>query len=101
MWVGLQIISDLFQHSSVSFSIYLTLFWLVPVMPSPMSQRPISDNIYPEGSLITAFVDPALQLRIVRYYQRIYYCAVVGEESGKQLVYYQRELIPPSGHVAK
>ena len=58
-----------------------------------MSYRTDPDNIYPEGTIITAKRDPSLQLKIVKYYQRIYYCAVVGDESSKQRVYFERELI--------
>lgn len=61
-----------------------------------MSYRTNTDNIYAEGAMITARVNPTLQLRIVKYYQRIYYCAIVGEEGSKQLAYFERELIPPA-----
>jgi hypothetical protein len=61
-----------------------------------MSYQSNTDNIYQEGGFITAQENPALQLRIVKYYQRIYYCAVVGDEARKQLVYFERELIPPN-----
>ncbi len=60
-----------------------------------MSYRTNTDNTYKEGTLITAKAHPMQQLRIMRYYQRIYYCAVVGDETSKQLVYFERELIPP------
>jgi hypothetical protein len=61
-----------------------------------MSYRTNADNIYPEGTLITATENPSLQLKIMKYYQRIYYCAVVGDEERKQLVYFERELIAPN-----
>jgi len=54
-----------------------------------------NDNIYPAGSLITAKVNPSLQLIIARYYQRIYYCAVVGDADHKHFAYFERELIAP------
>jgi len=60
-----------------------------------MSYRTNSDNIYPEGTLITAVTNPSLKLRITKYNQRVYYCAVVGDEEQKQLAYFERELIPP------
>jgi hypothetical protein len=60
-----------------------------------MSYKSNTDNIYPEGTLITAKADPSVQLRIVKYYQRTYYCTVVGEEGKKQLAYFEKELIPP------
>lgn len=45
--------------------------------------------------MISAKADPALQLKIMKYYQRIYYCAVADDASRKHLVYFERELIPP------
>lgn len=60
-----------------------------------MSYRTNSDNIYAEGSFITAKENPSLKLIIMKYYQRIYYCAVVGNEDRKQLAYFERELISP------
>ena len=61
-----------------------------------MRNRINSDNIYAEGSLITAKNNPSLRLKIITYNQRIYYCAAVGDEGGKQLAYYERELILPA-----
>jgi hypothetical protein len=61
-----------------------------------MSYQTNTDNIYPEGILITAKENASLQLKIINYKQRIYYCAVVGDEERKQLAYFERELIPPS-----
>ena len=60
-----------------------------------MSYRTNSDNAYAEGTLITAKANPSLQLKITKYYQRMYYCAVVGDESSKPLVYFERELVKP------
>jgi hypothetical protein len=54
------------------------------------------DNIYREGTVIAAKADPGLKLTIVRYYQRIYYCAVVNEPDRKHFAYFERELIPPT-----
>lgn len=61
-----------------------------------MGYQTNTDNIYPEGTLITAKKDPSLQLKIVKYIQRIYYCDVVGDETRQQLAFFERELIPPS-----
>jgi hypothetical protein len=61
-----------------------------------MSYRTNIDNLYPEGTVITAKVDPASKLLIMKYYQRMYYCAVVGDAARKPLAYFERELIPPS-----
>lgn len=60
-----------------------------------MSYKTNTDTIYPEGTVITAIANPFLKLKIMKYYQRIYYCAVVGQEERKQLVYFGRELITP------
>lgn len=54
-----------------------------------------TDNIYPLGSFMAAKEAPTVQLKIVAYKQRIYYCALVGDESLKQLAYFERELVPP------
>jgi hypothetical protein len=61
-----------------------------------MSFQTNTDNVYPEGSVITAKANPSVQLKIMKYYQRIYYCAVIGDESKKQLAYFERELISPA-----
>ena len=61
-----------------------------------MSYRTNSDNTYAEGTLIAAKVNPSLKLKIVKYYQRTYYCAVVGDEDSKHLAYFERELVQPS-----
>jgi len=60
-----------------------------------MSYRVSSDNIYSEGTQISAKVNPSLKLKIMNYRKRIYYCAVIGDEDGKQFAYYERELVPP------
>jgi hypothetical protein len=54
-----------------------------------------SDNLYKVGSWITAKVHPELQLEIKAYFQRIYYCAVIGQPDLKRLAYFERELITP------
>lgn len=56
----------------------------------------MNDNIYNEGTVITAKINPDLKLVILRYYQRIYYCAVVGEPDRKPFAYFERELISPT-----
>ena len=61
-----------------------------------MSYSAIADNLYQEGAHICAKENPTLELVIRRYYQRIYYCSVVGEPERKQLVYFERELIAPT-----
>lgn len=54
-----------------------------------------NDNHFKEGTLITAKAYPDEKLKIMRYYQRIYYCARVDNPDLKQLVYFERELIAP------
>jgi hypothetical protein len=53
------------------------------------------DNIYKEGTLITAKADPECKLIINRYIGRIYYCKAVNDANGKLLAYFERELIAP------
>lgn len=55
------------------------------------------DNKYPVGTLVSAKINPELKLVVDAYKQRIYYCAVVGKPEVKQLVYFERELIAPTG----
>jgi hypothetical protein len=60
-----------------------------------MSYHTNEDNIYAVGLVIMAKEAPTIKLEIMKYYQRIYYCAVVGDESAKQKAYFERELIAP------
>jgi hypothetical protein len=50
------------------------------------------ENIYPEGSVVYAKVDPATKLEVRRFVKRIYYCTAVKGAIQKDLVYYEREL---------
>ncbi|MEJ8803893.1 hypothetical protein [Pontibacter sp. H249] len=52
------------------------------------------DNNFPIGSDVFAKVNPGLKLTIRQYLKRIYYCTVKGNSSQKDLVYFERELIP-------
>lgn len=61
-----------------------------------MSYRTNADNVFKEGTVITANADPGVKLLIRKYYQRIYYCYVIGDDARKQLAYFERELIPPA-----
>ena len=54
------------------------------------------DNIYQVGTIIIARESPTVKLQIKMYLQRIYYCAIVGDESAKQKAYFERELVLPS-----
>jgi hypothetical protein len=55
------------------------------------------DNLYAEGTVISAKVDPALKLTIMKYRQRIYYCSVVDHPEQNKFTYFEKELIPPTG----
>jgi len=61
-----------------------------------MSYFPEALTIYSSGTIITAKTHPDINLKIVRYYQRIYYCADVNNPQHKNLVYYYHELNPPA-----
>jgi hypothetical protein len=52
-----------------------------------------TDNIYPVGMRIRAWVNPEQELVIHKYYQRIYYCAIATEPEHGHLAYFERELI--------
>ena len=54
------------------------------------------DNIYPEGTILSAKIAPSIKLKVMSYNQRIYYCCEVGQEDKKPLAYFERELTPPS-----
>jgi hypothetical protein len=61
-----------------------------------MSYKTNSDNIYKVDTIITAKVNPGVKLMIRKYYQRSYYCTVIGQPDSKELVYFERELLPPA-----
>jgi hypothetical protein len=52
------------------------------------------ENKFKEGELVYARVNPTLILVIRRYVNRIYYCKIQADPSHKELVYFERELIP-------
>ena len=60
-----------------------------------MDSQNNADNIYEVGSIILAKEAPTVKLQIKKYFQHIYYCAIVGNESAKHKVYFERELIAP------
>jgi hypothetical protein len=51
-------------------------------------------NKFKEGELVHAKVNPTLNLVIRRFVDRIYYCTIQADPSHKDLVYFERELIP-------
>lgn len=56
------------------------------------------DNIYQEGTTITAKARPETPLIIKRYLQRVYFCEVIGDPQHKMLAYFERELVTPMSH---
>lgn len=53
-----------------------------------------TDNIYKEGTVITAKEDPGLKLVIIKYHYPIYYCAVLGDAARSNFTYFESQLIP-------
>ena len=60
-----------------------------------MSYQTNEDNLYAVGTFITAKEAPDVRLEITKYYQRIYYCSTVGNDTAKLKAYFERELIAP------
>lgn len=54
-----------------------------------------TDNIFDLGTHVSAKAIPTVKLVIVKYYQRIYYCAELNDPSSKHLAYFENELNPP------
>lgn len=52
------------------------------------------ENKFKEGEVVRAKVNPNQNLIIRRYIDRIYYCKIQANPAGKELVYFERELIP-------
>ena len=52
-----------------------------------------TDNFFKEGTVVVAKANSDVELRIVKYYDGIYYCAVEGNPDHKILVYFERELL--------
>ena len=53
------------------------------------------ENKFEEGEVVRAKVNPTLKLVVRRYVDRIYYCTIQQNPTQKELVYFERELIPP------
>lgn len=56
----------------------------------------LNEKTHEPGTLVTATESPLVQLRIVNYQKRIYYCEKVGHETDKQLAYFHHELQLPN-----
>lgn len=60
-----------------------------------MSYIDHTDNIYPVGTFITAKSAPEIKLKIVKYFNRIYYCEITSDTTASPLAFFERELIAP------
>ena len=60
-----------------------------------MSYLTNNDNLYKIGTAVFAKSRPDVALVIMRYYHRTYYCVDVCDPTGKQLEYFEKDLIPP------
>lgn len=61
-------------------------------------RAPINDdNLYQAGTTIYARTNPDVKLVIMDYKSRIYYCKPADVDGAKTVVYFERELLPPSG----
>ncbi len=52
------------------------------------------ENKFKEGEVVQAKDNPTLNLVIRRYVDRIYYCKIQKDPNHKELVYFERELLP-------
>jgi hypothetical protein len=52
------------------------------------------ENNFKEGEIVYAKIAPKLKLVVRRYVKRIYYCKVQNDPNRKDLVYFERELMP-------
>jgi len=59
-----------------------------------ISSIDIMENIFKEGEVVRAKVNPNQNLIVRRYVDRIYYCKIQADPTHKELVYFERELIP-------
>jgi len=51
-------------------------------------------NKFKEGEVLRAKVNPNQNLIVSSYVDRIYYCKIQADPTHKELVYFERELIP-------
>jgi hypothetical protein len=65
-----------------------------------MRNKNLKDNIYQEGTFITAKDNPELRLVITKYCQRIYYCSDFADES-RRFAYFEHNLIAPLTQTTK
>lgn len=55
-----------------------------------------NENIFKEGDVVFAKVNPSLALVVRRYVHHIYYCKRQDHPEMKELVYFERELFTKS-----
>ena len=56
------------------------------------THKTLSDNAFKVGDLVYANKNPAIELTVRRYIQRVYYCRVTKGLDQKDLIYFEREL---------
>ena len=52
------------------------------------------ENKFKEGDVVRAKINPNQNLIVSRYVNRIYYCKIQENPTHKDLVYFERELLP-------
>ncbi len=52
------------------------------------------ENKYKEGEIVYAKVKPDQKLLIRRYVDKIYYCKIQKDPTLKELVFFEREILP-------
>lgn len=53
------------------------------------------DNIFKEGTIVRLKERPDEKMLIMKYQQRVYFCAGISAPSGKKRPYFERELLGP------
>jgi hypothetical protein len=52
------------------------------------------ENKYKKGEIVKERIRPTQKLIITRYFNRLYYCKIEENPNLKELVYFERELMP-------
>jgi hypothetical protein len=51
------------------------------------------DNLYSEGTIVRLKAQPEVHMLIIKYQQRIYFCARISDPNGKLMPYFEHELV--------
>jgi hypothetical protein len=51
-------------------------------------------NKFNKGEVVRAIVNPTLELVVMRYVHKIYYCKIQVDPDHRELAYFERELLP-------